>query len=294
MDYRIKLTFVTPMFGHGATDVPEVRPSSIRGQLHGWFRLLGGTISQERAVFGGIKQKGAFDGHENTMASRVVVRVLSVDDNVGEELTLPHKPGGQASPRKAYKPGATCEVRITDRLGGIPDATSAELFDRALRAWLLMGTLGFRSTRAAGSFTWECDAFPMPKDAESYGHACREVIDDAPVRFGIFKDAYGLDKAERARRLVSDSLGGRDDSAGSNDLQLLHDPLGKIRPCRKTSPLKYRIVRCGEGYHILATWDAREQVTGNSTDDFEGVVVLLKKRKPQLGDGLASSGILDQ
>jgi len=46
MEYKIRLTFITPMFGHGATETPEVRAASIRGQLHNWFRLLGGMIVQ--------------------------------------------------------------------------------------------------------------------------------------------------------------------------------------------------------------------------------------------------------
>lgn len=284
MDYRIKLTFITPMFGHGATDKPEIRPSSIRGQLHNWFRLLGGTIDQERAVFGGIKQKGGFVDHDKTLASRIVVRVTNDDGNKkGEEPTLPHKSGGMSAPRMAYKIGTTSEVRVFDRLGGIGDEAAAALFERALRAWLLMGTLGFRSTRAAGSFVWECSAFEMPEDAESYSQACAEVIGDAPVRFGILEKDYSKEKVELARRLVSDSLGGRDDHKGQDDLKRLHQPLGCIKPQRKSSPLKYRIVACGGSYRILAVWDGRSDVTGNTTADLEGVIDLLVERKPDLG-----------
>ena len=283
MDYRIKLTFITPMFGHGATDKPEIRPSSIRGQLHNWFRLLGGTIVQERAVFGGIKQKGDFDGHGETLASRIVVRVTKITGNVGEEQTLPHKTGGRAAPRRAYTAGTTCEVRVLDRMGGIDDPEAAALFERALRAWLLMGTLGFRSTRAAGSFVWECQSYEMPKDAASYARACAEVIGDAPVRFGILERDYSRERVELARRLVSDSLGGRDDREGQDDLKTLNQPLGCIKPQRKTSPLKYRIVACGGSFRILAVWDGRVNVTGNSASDLDGVIDLLVEKKPDLG-----------
>jgi len=292
IDYTVKLTFVTPMFGHGATDTPEVRPSSIRGQLHNWFRMLGGTIEQERAVFGGIKQgKGCFEGHDKTLASRIVVRVTGVAGAPVSEPTLPHKSGGYAAPRTAYRIGTTCEVRVTDRLGGIGDPGAEALFERALRAWLLMGTLGFRSTRAAGSFVWECATFPMPGDAAAYARACEGVLAGASVRFGILGRDYPLDKAESARRLVSDSLGGRDDRDGQDDLRNLHDPLGRIRPSRKTSPLKYRIVRCADAYRILAVWDGRKAVTGNTDGDLVGVIDLLAKRKPELGALLKGSAL---
>ena len=57
MKRTIDLEFITPLFSHGAIDAPEVRASSIRGQLHAWFRILGGDVEAERRVFGGIRQK---------------------------------------------------------------------------------------------------------------------------------------------------------------------------------------------------------------------------------------------
>ena len=56
MKRTIDLEFITPLFSHGATDQPEIRPASIRGQLHAWFRIMGGDIEAERRVFGGIRQ----------------------------------------------------------------------------------------------------------------------------------------------------------------------------------------------------------------------------------------------
>ena len=59
----------------------------------------------------------------------------------------------------------------------------------------------------------------------------------------------------------------------------MHNPLGKVFSGRKTSPLKYRIVRFADKFRILAFWDGRNEVTGNSIDDFYGVVDLLDERK---------------
>ncbi|MCL2104631.1 MAG: type III-B CRISPR module RAMP protein Cmr1 [Kiritimatiellaeota bacterium] len=42
--YTNRLSFITPTFLAGANqNTPEIRASSIRGQLRWWFRVLGGT-----------------------------------------------------------------------------------------------------------------------------------------------------------------------------------------------------------------------------------------------------------
>ena len=290
INYKIKLTFLTPMLGHGATDAPEIRASSIRGQLHNWFRMLGGNIVQERAVFGGIKQKKAdFQGHEDTTASRIIIRVRPFVGSIVDAPSLPHKGKDKSAPRKAYAAGTSCEIRVIDRLGGIADHAAEELFDRALRAWLLMGTLGFRSTRAAGSFAWECDEFPMPGNTNDYDSACKVVVEGSECRCALLETVYH--DAEKARFVVSDSLGGphSDDHKAVKDGKLadlaeLNEPLGFVKGSkRKTSPLKYRVVKLEDGFHILAFWDGRGCVTGNGVGDFDEVVKLLAERKPKIG-----------
>ena len=278
----IDLEFITPMFSHGATDQPEIRPASIRGQLHAWFRIMGGDLEAERRVFGGIRHKNAdpkkMPIHEKTLASRVVVRVSNMDGRVKELPTLPHKQGGMAAPRKAFDAGAKCRIVIADRLGGLNEADEA-LLNRAIDAWLLMGTLGFRATRAAGSFTWSDESFPMPTDPLAYEDACRNLLDDASARakVAVLDRDYG--SADNARADVSDSLGGRNDRGGQDDLARLHDPLGRVFGGRKTSPLKYRILRFGSTFRVLAFWDGRQEVTGNTKHDFYDVIDLLYERK---------------
>lgn len=300
MKRTIDLEFVTPVFSHGATDLPEIRPASIRGQLHAWFRIVGGGIEAERRIFGGIKQRRADSGimpsNEKTLASKVVVRVCDVQGKTGELLTLPHKQGGKAAPRKAYDAGAKCRVVIADRLGGLKGPEDEMLLNRAIDAWLLMGTLGFRSTRAAGSFVWNDVSFPMPATPLEYEDACRNLFDEtsAQAKVAVLEKDYA--SAESARRDVSDSLGGpsKDNRFERDDLQGLNNPLGCIngksrdgdKKTRKTSPLKYRIVRFGDKYRILAFWDGRREVTGNSDDDFYGVIELLSMRKPAIGSQL--------
>lgn len=292
MNYSIKLEFLTPCFSHGATDAPEIRPASIRGMLHHWFRILGGTPQQERYVFGGIKQ-GKTPPFNDDSASRVVIRVRhDAAKDTKSYATLPHKPD-KPSPRDAFAPGHQFELLVSDRLGGLKEP-EASLFRDALYAWLLMGTLGFRSTRAAGSFTFQSDDFPQPASPEAYLERCKTILaaHRAPTRVGLSGKAF--DKAEDARRLVSDSLGGPANPDHAQDLERLHNPLGKIGRSgerRKTSPLKYRLVRFDGKFHILATWDGRRNVTGNDLSDLTGVIDLLLNRKPELGRVLAQTRI---
>lgn len=286
MNRTIRLEFITPLFSHGATDAPEVRAPSIRGQLHDWFRILGGDIVAERRVFGGVRQgRAGFNGHDKTMDSAVVVRVSDVRGSVVSVPTLPHKNGGQASPQRAFGVGTTCMVSIADRLNGLAPDDEARL-SAAIDAWLLMGTLGYRATRAGGSFAWSDETFPQPETRLDYEDACRNLLDEFSARAKVAVLAKPCETAERARKIVSDSLGGRGRREEQDDLMRLHDPLGRAFGGRKTSSLRYRIVRLNDGYHIVAFWDNRIEVTGNAESDLYGVIDLLAQKKPELGTQL--------
>jgi len=170
-----RLEFITPLFSCGAyEDRPEVRPSSIRGQLHWWFRALGGNAIDEKAIFGGV--------HGGATASKVVVRVSSVIGNTGSINTLPHKIGGQASPKRAFQIGTRFDLHILVRLAALSEDLRSAL-DRALETWLLLGTLGLRSTRGAGSFRWESvlprdqHSLRPPTDFADYEARCSKLLE---------------------------------------------------------------------------------------------------------------------
>ncbi len=271
MNWKIKLTFVSPLFSHGATDTPEIRPASIRGMLHHWFRLVGGSSEQERSVFGSV--------HGGAAASKVVVRISGVLARPGNQNTLPHKMGGEASPRSAFLPGATCTLRISSR--SPLSAEEDKLFRDAVHAWLLMGTLGYRSTRAAGSFVWESEDFPVPAP-QDYQAAMDRLASKGKFKAALLQQEYP--DAEKPRRLVSDSLA----------MEEHNRPLGGLKPKRKTSPLKYRIVRLGNRFRLVAVWDCRRAVTGNSPDDLDFLISAFRRKKPELGEQLALSPLLSR
>ena len=277
---RYKITFITPLFSKGALETPEIRPPSIRGQLRWWFRALGGTYDDEKAVFGGV--------HQGATASKVVIRVNHVQGETAEHKTLPHKHGGMSSPKAAFSPDSSFELHVLTRGGGFMLDRQKERFERSLAAWMHVGTLGLRATRAAGSFVWEPlseDGFHMPETRDAYEAQCREILAQAPLRWAVLDERY--ENAKDARRVVSDTLDGRDDRDGERELARLHFPLGKRGKDRKTSPLRFRIVSPGNnGLYMAAMWDYRQAVTGNRQGDLEGLVKLLQGSKPELRDQL--------
>ena len=153
------LTFITPAFLAGANqNSPEVRAPSIRGALRWWFRVLGGTIEEEKALFGGV--------HNGTIASAVRVRVVpgKPGKNAGEVPCVPNTSYGYLSyfakvsgnkedihrtqGQHYLGEGATFtllidEVRPADALW--------EKLELAIEAFCTFGALGLRATRGFGA-----------------------------------------------------------------------------------------------------------------------------------------------
>lgn len=285
----LKLNFLTPLFSKGSYENhPEIRPPSIRGQIHWWFRALGGSLAQENAIFGSVHAKPI-------SASKIIVRTGRPFNRLGgvavtaEMPTLPHKKGGLASPKWAFLPGTCCELHFLERLGGLSENDRLQ-FQKALEAWLLLGTLGLRATRAAGSFDWEIhtsgrlDLQNPPDNLQDYAERCSAVFDKAPLRFFLIPKEF--DTSEEARTIVSDTIGGRSERQEIDDLARLNHPLGHISKGRKTSPLRFRILRMRGKFFIAAVWDDRNRVTGNRPGDFEELVQLLANHPKKIGEYL--------
>ena len=294
-----KITFITPLFSRGAYDSPEIRPPSIRGQLHWWFRALDGSYADEKAIFGGVHgvQKDA-------VASKIVIRVSDVDGKTDSYNTLPHKNGGAAAPKPAYCVGSSFTLHVLTRLGGLEGGLKSK-FEKALHTWLMLGTLGLRSTRAAGSFIWEPldGGFACPQTFEEYESQCQTLLNGVPtLKFALLKTEYT--SAEKARVDISDTLGGMNKNTrlleDQDELSVLSYPLGNVyqrgqpetAPKRKTSPLRFRIVKCGNDYRIAAVWDNRREVTGNTERDLQGIIRLLREKDKALGILLENSNLI--
>lgn len=269
MNKNFKITFITPCFNRGAdaseNGTPEIRPASIRGQLHWWFRLLGGTAAEENAIFGHI--------NNGASASKIIVRVKY--GQVKEEMfpTLPHKQDGMASKKKGIAPGSHFELLISTRLGGLPEALEAK-FNRAMEAWLYLGALGLRCTRGGGNFSWE----GQPADILEY----QQKVDSFNLKTVLLKHTFA--STEEARIVISDTL-------ASDAFKDMNAPLGKIRGGRKTSPLRFRIVQLAErNFRVVAIWDHRTAVTENRDKNLHEAVDVLQKSGKKIGRLLHEAG----
>jgi len=266
------IEFITPLFSRGAyDDLPEIRPASIRGQLHWWFRALGGKYDQEKLIFGGV--------HGDAVASKIVVRVSNLPARVESAVwlpTLPHKPGGQNSrnapnaPRCAFAPGTGFTLNILERLGGLSES-QREQFDRSLQVWLLAGSLGLRTTRGGGSMYWS-DA---PADEAAFRARLSDLLKGAVIRFDLLGRVFP--KAEDARRVITETI-------AHPAFEDLYYPLGAVRqgrednaPSRKTSPLRLTVRRFKDGCRVLALWDDRKAVTGNTPAHLRTAIERLAK-----------------
>ena len=266
MNKTIRITFITPCFCRGADcspfGTPEIRPSSIRGQLHWWFRALGGSSLDENSIFGSV--------HGEATASKIVVRVrYPLSPRTENSPTLPHKSGGPASPKQAMAPGVSFDLLLSTRLGGLTAALEKKLA-HAVDAWLLMGALGLRATRGGGNFTWT----GQPDSPDDYQNAVNVMIRGSQLRAAMLKQDYA--HAEQARRDITDTLADRAFGHAA--------PLGKALGGRKTSPLRFRVVGFGpEAFRILAVWDGRTAVTGNTIRDLTNAVETLAAANKPIG-----------
>lgn len=278
--YQIQL--ITPLFSRGVVeDQPEIRAPSIRGMLHWWFRALGGKFEDEREVFGGIGKP--------CISSRLVVRVKH-DDFVPVNLPLlPHKSGSQASPKPSVPIGTVFDVMIGLRrpFDQSQESRIEATIEKSVLSWLLMGSLGMRSTRGGGSIL--CSSV-QPDSLSGYRQQVESIISGAPVI--VYCCAPVFEDADAARVVITDTIGGPSDSAHKgNDLRSINYPLGVVRdkgsnksaPNRKTSPLRLTVRKFKDGYRIVAVWDERNAVTENSFQNLASVIGMLESAGKRLG-----------
>jgi len=142
----------------------EIRVPSIRGLLRWWFRVLGGTPKQEKAVFGGVHQLPGERREDSARASAVRLRIVSpcesteavnlaglgwdVNSGKGYLLWPLRARDRNADPKRGViRPGKGFSLGVQEQL---PTDLKAR-FTRALRACLLLGALGTRANRGFGS-----------------------------------------------------------------------------------------------------------------------------------------------
>ncbi|RLI60785.1 MAG: type III-B CRISPR module RAMP protein Cmr1, partial [Candidatus Thorarchaeota archaeon] len=243
------------------------------GALRFWLRaLLGGIIGDDKLNDLRKAESAVFGSTEG--ASPVVVRLIG-EDQAQSYRPLLHNPSKMFT-FQGIKPGQLLTMTLLPRP---PHRTIPEAACGALLVFLLLGGLGKRSRRGFGSFIARSISGEFPLQLPDYSDANRfakqlpsliqqaiEVIESfaqilkldtgtpiTPPQFAVLHNKQSkvlfckkpFPKWEEAMEAFWKVL--RSDSYRDNHV------FGFTKVGRQASPLHLRIVKLGEGYHILLT-----------------------------------------
>ncbi len=264
-EYGFKL--LTPCLCHGASpDGPaEMRIPSIRGQIRFWHRQMADRANVNRIW-------GATEG-QNVGSSRVSLCLDRHETNSRDQdkaLILPHEGSARRSaipavrscqvqtPRKpgfCHKGGARRSAipagqTFTLTLRRLPGCTATDWTEaqKAVKLWLLIGGLGLRCNRAAGS-VWPTGDWAPKTEAELAQRlselGCRWAVRLADARLGATKDD---------RDATPDAL-----RCAASDTVVNPEVFGQALGGRIPSPTRMKVIWLGGKYRLLLT--AKEATT---------------------------------
>ncbi len=262
------IEFLTPCFCAGADQTrAELRPSAIRGQLHWWFRALGGSAHGERTVFGNVHGNEA---RASTFSVRVIQNVETGERQWETHIpeSRPNDPRtyligfyanqtGRIQPQGALPPGRKAKVEITFRKPPTPE------LETALRTFFSVGALGFRATRCAGAIASEEHSLSvetwqnLKTDLEKVRFTVALLPDNYAHWSALFRAAGSLLKNKLRGSREAGSLG---ISAGGNGS--VPNALGSASP-RQASVLHLRPVRIDGKLHLALLEAPHERILGD-------------------------------
>jgi len=242
-----EFTFLTAAFPHGAyqslaANQPDLRAPSVKGQLRWWYDAIFNNKATEDLLFGGLKNplQGGKPGPES---SRVIVRVQSLNEvNVAKMQFMPHK-GGGGGEKNAIRPRTRYRVSLVPRRAGVSPEEYPRL-ERIVDTWLLLGAIGQRANRGAGSI-FSLDA---PKTVADYEARTGQLLRDTKLRAAVLGKIYGSEyelRYDAGDFLAAEAFGNP-------------TPFGSAFP-RKPSLLKLRAAYLDGGLRLVALWDGRHQ-----------------------------------
>lgn len=251
-------TLLTPAMIGGAAGKggdSEMRAASIRGQIRWWHRKAGLSPSCNEVW-------GQTDGE--IIASKIGVAVLPHQiPNQTATAILPHKKSAQ---RNAISANQTFNLRLT-RLVDCKQ-NHWEVAQKAVKIWLLLGGIGLRVNRSAGS-VWPLnvqgrepwiplDELALKRCIQDFGYRHEVQLADASMLSHLSLNHEHSDAA-KLRTAASDTVS-------------VPAYFGGINP-RTPSPLKIKVIRLGSDYRLL--------LTGLATPaDFAGARRALGGNKP--------------
>jgi hypothetical protein len=232
--------FLTPCFSGTAegknAESSILRVPPIRGHIRMWHVNLFGA-ADANTVWGSTAGDGS--GSKVGVSFKTSPAASKTTSDI-----LPHKDNpNHRGPRVALPAGSKATIVLT-RLPGC-SSEEWEQAEKATKLWLLLGTLGLRANRAAGS-VWPNGSW-VPQDkaalkatlsALGFKHPVQEV-DSAILSDKLMN--YEKNEALKLRHAASDTVGGAEHLFGG------------IKPSRKPSPLKMKVARLNGGPVLLLT-----------------------------------------
>lgn len=251
--FRFK--FLTPCFSGTAegkfADHAEMRLPPVRGHVRFWHRELFGWEDANHVW-------GSTNGSE-TQGSRIALRLLSgaLRDDQPAHI-LPHDLRKSGKPRPSLPVESTYTLQLQRLVGcGAQDWSHAQ---RAAKLWLLLGCLGLRANRAAGS------VWPLPSDAWPTPPSTRDELQRQLADLGCLwaVSLAGEAAAKQPRELR--------ETASDTVNNLEH--FGDAGRTRHPSPTRFKVIGLGEAYCLLVT--AAHKPNGQSL--LSGAYNLLKSK----------------
>jgi hypothetical protein len=284
---------------------PEWRSASLHGQLHFWARVLAYDTSPAKMRSGEVRLTGGFlskKGQQEQVAAPFAAWLEGeVPAQPPEYFTCPHD--HRKGRRAGIPTGCAAQLCWTRRASTDwtdVDANRGEVlnadFARLLRTWVLLGALGLRANRAAGSI-WVPKWFPTLDQFKEQVEALR-LPPEVQVRVLPHVSAQQLeswrnslqgadrnrlqneDQFEQLRGIATDTVGGYKDDIPDN-------PLGYagIGSERKASPLKLKVGRFADGLRLIAVHDQRDGRGGKLADAIDALTGAGKLLGQLLRDG---------
>jgi CRISPR type III-B/RAMP module RAMP protein Cmr1 len=269
LNYTFSL--LTDTFAHGAYQTmnfnrPELRAPSIKGMIRWWHEALGHSSADARTIFGHVSDRR--NGIEGNNASRVMFRVQAVTNKLAQSVEfMPHK-GQRGGSKSAILPEASFSLRLIQRREQLPSALWQQV-QQATNAWMLMGGIGQKSNRSAGSPWPEIEA---PKTPQEYLITCRKLLEGSKIRVALLDFSDPNPKTLR-------NLCGR--FPNTRDYEIPGFVFGtagdfKKRIDRKPSPLKLRAVYLDNSLHLAVVWAPLQQHQDTIQNLKSGIEIMLQ------------------
>lgn len=237
----------TCCFAHGAyqtqnRNIPEIRVPSIRGQLRWWYDALNPQPSFQKSrtsdeLFGNIGK--------TAKAGSLIIRLQETEncDVLSSAAFMPHK-GHRGGQKNAIAAQSAYKLIIRSKRTPLTTEQLRRL-EHCLDTWMLLGSIGQRANRAAGSIQ------PTKKysSIEEAQHDIDTCLSGSKIKAVIHPSVFKSE--EDLRSVAGDFLA---DKAFAAD----RTPFGSARP-RKPSLLKIKAILVDGNLHPIIIWDGRSQ-----------------------------------